>query len=135
MPQPDFLIFVERGLTNLGSLELNVRLSRRPTIEQLEAYAAELKAAEPGRGPLFIRYYLAGLPSNAGPWALISFNPEMFTYVRGLTEEHERELRQAPLPTDAKIVGAWIATLPLPSHRTVIYGRNGKTYLARTFTE
>lgn len=108
---------------------VEVRLAQRPSKQQLEAVAKEIKAKDRRKYErTFISYRLEGQPTDSTYWATTHYNPELEVRIMGFSAEEYTALAQ--LDIDAKYeqaVGSWLIERGL-NHLSVVYSKGEEVF-------
>lgn len=86
---------------------LNVRISEVLDEATLTTIAKQLQSEKPNFERTYIEYYLPGMDEDTGAWASTHFDPNLKVRIFGLTVAQLKDA--ANDPTDANLVGRWIA--------------------------
>jgi len=95
--------------------EVEVKLDRKVTPEELREIALKVKAGEErSHERTVIFYYLpVDFPELAGqPWASTHFKPELEVKILGLSRDEEDALRSLRIETKGRRIGAWLQDNP-----------------------
>ncbi|MDD4994142.1 MAG: hypothetical protein PHR83_18130 [Paludibacter sp.] len=121
--------FVRTYKKSLIDVELNKRVSK----DVLTLIAEEIKSKYPDSRNFMINYYLKGSDRNIA-WAITHFNPEPDIQILGSTDEENKSMNNATLPT-GEIIGIWNDNTATFERRIILFKQNDTLKLHSIFKD
>ena len=125
----DYKIIKETENHNFSKANVEVRLSKKVSKEELSTLANSLRKDRKSFERLWIAYYLPDMKVGSGAWATTHFDPELEVKILGLTAEEEEKMARAAKSTSRDVLGIWMDDRPYAGATITIYRENKKLYL------
>lgn len=131
----DYKIIKETENHNFSKTNIDVRLSKKVSKEELSTLANSLRKDRKSFERLWIAYYLPGMKVGSGAWATTHFAPGLEVKILGLTAEKEEKMMHAAKSTSRDVVGIWMDDRPYAGATITIYRENKKLYLESKYKD
>ncbi|EKO3708926.1 hypothetical protein LO977_003225 [Vibrio metschnikovii] len=124
-----YRIVKETENLNFSKANVDVRLSKKVSEEELAKLAHLLRKDRKNFANLWIAYYQPGQQLGSGAWATTHFTPELEVKILGLTADEEEKMVNTAKSTSRDVVGIWLDDRPLVGNTVTIYRENQRLYL------
>ena len=127
-------ILEETKNESISKCNLDIKLSRKITKEELTTLALKLRETRQSYNHLWIGYTLDNMKVGAGAWATSHFTPELEVQILGATAEEENNLNKSAGKIDGKQIGKWFEQ-QATSASYLFYEKNNKFFMKTTFKD
>jgi hypothetical protein len=117
----------------INKCNINVELSEKISKEELTSIAKKLRKTRMSYDKLWIFYNLPGMTVGTGAWATTHFTPNLEVEILGTTSETEKKMNSVKV--DGKMIGKWQDARPYSECLWILYEKNKKIFLKRTFSD
>lgn len=118
----------------LSKNSLDIRLNERVDERVLREIATELRRDRKQYDRLWIAYYLPGMVTGAGAWAISHFTPDLEIQILGATEKEDKALDAVTVEADV-IIRKWRDDRPMVASAMIIFRKEEKLKLKTTFVD
>lgn len=135
--QTGYKILSEKPHVNVqygyNKCNIEIELKSKITKEQLTKIAYQIRSTRKSYDKLWIFYNIKGVANGSGAWATTHFTPSLTVEILGSTDLEDKKLKS--IKFTGKVLGKWQDNRPYASCLLVIYKKNGKLFLKKTFTD
>ncbi len=128
-------IIKETPNTRLSKDTIDIRLSKKIDERVLGKIATALRRDRKQYDRLWIGYYLPGMVTGKGAWAITHFTPDLEIRILGTTAEEEKRMVGEALNHSRVVEGLWLDDRPYVGATITLYRENTKLFLEMKFKD